>query len=60
MPFDPADLRALERTEEVRIETRGADGTVHRTIIWVVVHGGDVFVRSVRGPSGRWYREACA
>jgi hypothetical protein len=29
----------------------------HRTIIWVVVVEGEVFVRSVRGQRGRWYRE---
>lgn len=58
--FSPDDLAALERAEEVRIETRAADGAVHRTIIWVVVDGGDVFVRSVRGERGRWYREAIA
>ena len=40
------------------IETsRDADSPEHRTIIWVVVVGGEAFVRSVRGPKGRWYRE---
>ena len=40
------------------IETRrDADSPEHRTIIWVVVVEGEVFVRSVRGPKGRWYRE---
>jgi hypothetical protein len=29
-------------------------------IIWVVVDDGEVFVRSVRGDRGRWYREAVA
>jgi hypothetical protein len=60
MPFSPDDLELLANEEEVRIETRAADGTAHRTIIWVVVDEGDVFVRSVRGTRGRWYREALA
>jgi hypothetical protein len=30
---------------------------VHRTTIWVVTVDGTVFVRSVRGREGRWYRE---
>src|SRR5687768_11966825 len=58
MPFSSDDLELLANEEEVRIETRAADGTARRTIIWIVVDGGDVFVRSVRGPRGRWYREA--
>ena len=42
----------------MRIETRPDDDSPeHRTIIWVVVVEGEVFVRSVRGPRGRWYRE---
>ena len=56
--FDTATLGLLEETEEVYIETRrGEDAPEHRTIIWVVVTGGEVFVRSVRGAEGRWYRE---
>ena len=56
--FDTETLGLLDETEEVYIETRrGEDAPEHRTIIWVVVTGGDVFVRSVRGAEGRWYRE---
>jgi hypothetical protein len=56
--FDTETLRLLDETDEVRIETRrDADSPEHSTIIWVVVVDGEVFVRSVRGPKGRWYRE---
>jgi hypothetical protein len=56
--FDTTTLGLLDETEEVYIETRrGEDAPEHRTIIWVVVTGGEVFVRSVRGAEGRWYRE---
>ena len=49
---------AIDFAREVEIETRRGEGApVHRTIIWAVVDDGDVFVRSLRGPSGRWYRE---
>ncbi|NJD28484.1 MAG: DUF2255 family protein [Chloroflexi bacterium] len=58
--FDETDLAALSAADEVRIETSAPDGPVHRTIIWVVVVDGEVLVRSVRGPRGRWYREALA
>jgi|SRR5215204_864607 hypothetical protein len=49
---------AIDSAREVEIETRRGEGApVHRTIIWAVVDDGDVFVRSLRGASGRWYRE---
>lgn len=60
MHFPAADLALLAETVEVEIETRAADGTIHRTIIWVVVDGTDVFIRSYVGAQARWYREALA
>lgn len=59
----PADVLARWRDEpEVRVETSlGPNAQVHRVIIWIVVdNAGRPFVRSVRGASGRWYREAIA
>ncbi|HYZ97306.1 MAG TPA: nitroreductase/quinone reductase family protein [Acidimicrobiales bacterium] len=53
----PADLEAVP---EVDIETEGAQGEIHRTTVWPVVDGGDVYVRSLRGSEGRWYRELTA
>jgi hypothetical protein len=51
----------LETVREVDIETsRGPDAPVHRTIIWAVVADGDVYVRSLRGEQGRWFRELMA
>ena len=58
MTFAEADLSAIARAEEVRIETRAADGTVHRTIIWIVERDGQLYIRSVNGPEARWFREA--
>ena len=59
--FDAETLRLLDETREVRIETRrDADSPEHRTIIWVVVVEGEVFVRSVRGRKGRWYQRISA
>jgi hypothetical protein len=56
--FDTETLRLLDETKEVYIETRRhGDSPEHLTIIWVVVVEGEVFVRSVRGHRGRWYRE---
>jgi hypothetical protein len=51
----------LETVREVDIETRRADDSpVHHTTIWVAVEGGDVYVRSLKGADGRWYRELIA
>lgn len=55
MPFTTEELDLLESAEEVLIETRSERGS-HRTIIWIGVDETDVFVRSVRGVSGRWYQ----
>jgi hypothetical protein len=57
-PDDVLDL--WDRTGEVDIETHAADGTVHRTIIWVVVVDGIPYIRSYRGATARWYREITA
>lgn len=48
-------LVAIAEREEVEIETGG-----RRTIIWIAVDGEDVYVRSVRGEKGRWYRDLMA
>jgi hypothetical protein len=59
--FAPETLRLIDEAKEVRIETRrDEDAPVHRTTIWVVTVGSTVFVRSVRGEEGRWYREVSA
>jgi len=56
--FDPDTLQTLNRADEVDIETsRGEGAPVHRVTIWIVVDGDTPYVRSVRGPAGRWYRE---
>jgi hypothetical protein len=60
--FDHDLLERLRTIEEVEIETSApGGGPPHRAIIWVVVDEHDrVLIRSFRGPTGRWYREAIA
>ena len=59
--FDDEVMQLLAKIDEVDIETRaGGDAPAHRVTIWVVVDGDAVYVRSVRGTRGRWYREARA
>ncbi|HUG29103.1 MAG TPA: DUF2255 family protein [Candidatus Limnocylindria bacterium] len=60
MTFPEQDRAAIAAADEIEIETHATDGTVHRTIIWIVTSDGDVYVRSVNGPGARWYREATA
>jgi hypothetical protein len=57
----PADVLArLDETKVVHIETRSPKGKRHLVPIWIVVVEGVPYVRSVRGPEGRWYRELLA
>ena len=56
--FDASTLALLDGAREVEIETTALNGAeTHRTVIWIVVDGGEAFIRSVRGTAGRWYRE---
>jgi len=58
--FPPAVLKSFDETNVVDIETRSAKGMKHEIPIWIVVVDGVPYVRSVRGPAGRWYRELLA
>jgi hypothetical protein len=60
MGFSHDELDLIDRTEEVEIETSAAGDDAHRAIVWAVVDGDSVFVRSYRGANARWYREASA
>jgi hypothetical protein len=51
------ELSRIDGADELRIESRRADGTLGspRTI-WVVRYHDDLYVRSVNGPDSAWYR----
>ncbi|MBS0220120.1 MAG: DUF2255 family protein [Proteobacteria bacterium] len=52
----PADtLKAVHDQQEVAIRT--GSHPANAVTIWAVVSDDEVFVRSVRGPKGRWYRD---
>jgi hypothetical protein len=56
--FDAATLDFLRSAQEIGIRTgKRPDRGV---IIWAVVVGDAAFVRSVRGPAGKWYKAAAA
>ena len=52
-----AELRELGRVSEVRVAGRRADGTSRTlVIVWHVVVDGALYLRSVKGPQGEWYK----
>jgi hypothetical protein len=56
--FDAETLSALREVKEVTIRTDRHPKTA--VAIWVVVASDQVFVRSVYGAKGRWYRDVAA
>src|SRR5438034_2106004 len=56
--FDADTLRELRDLQEVAIRTEKHPKSA--VVIWVVVADDEVFVRSVRGTKGRWYRDLAA
>jgi hypothetical protein len=57
--FDNETLAWLRTTKEVTIRTARHPDTA--VVIWAVVAADDaVYVRSVRGARGRWYRDLAA
>jgi hypothetical protein len=56
--FDADTLRALRDVQEPLIRTGKRPKTA--IVIWVVVDGDDVFVRSWAGTRGRWYQDLAA
>ena len=58
--FPEVVLHAFRTRKEITILT-GPPEQPRATVIWVMVDGHDrIWVRSVRGPRGRWYRDLTA
>ena len=50
-------LDKIGRAEEAQIASVGRDGTLRKpVVVWAVRQGDDVYVRSVRGRNGQWFR----
>ena len=55
--WNDEDLAEMAESSELRIAPMRDDGTLQRPrIIWVIRLDGDVYVRSVNGPDGEWFR----
>jgi hypothetical protein len=51
------ELDRLGEAEELRVAGRRQDGSLREpVIIWAVRVGDDLYVRSVRGPDGAWFK----
>jgi hypothetical protein len=51
------ELAKIGTAEEVQIAPLRRDGTPGKPVtVWVVRHGDDLYVRSVRGRNGHWFR----
>jgi hypothetical protein len=49
-------LQHLADVDEIRIGFQRPDGSTGSTPVWVVGAGNDIFVRSMHGARGGWYR----
>src|SRR5258705_10839014 len=50
-------LDKLGKAEEVQIASMRRDGTLRKPVtVWAVRHGDDLYVRSVKGRNGPWFR----
>ncbi len=51
------ELDTVGTAEELEIASRRPDGTLRRPVtIWAIRHGDDLYVRSVKGREGAWFR----
>jgi hypothetical protein len=51
------ELGRIGAAEEVQIASLRRDGTPRKPVtVWAVRHGDDLYVRSVRGRTGHWFR----
>jgi hypothetical protein len=51
------ELAKIGAAEEVQIASLGRDGSLRKPVtVWAVRHGDDLYVRSVNGRTGQWFR----
>jgi hypothetical protein len=57
--WNPAQLSEIAGAREVEISSLREDGSLTKPVtIWAVKVGDELYVRSVRGDAGGWYRAA--
>jgi hypothetical protein len=51
------ELEKIAAADELELASTRSDGSLRKPVtIWVVRHGDDLYVRSVRGRSSAWFR----
>jgi hypothetical protein len=51
------ELNKIGAAEEVQITSRRPDGTLRKPVtVWVARDGDRLYLRSVKGPTGAWFR----
>ena len=51
------ELERIASADELEIAAMRRDGTLRKPVtVWVVRLGDDLYVRSVKGPTGAWFR----
>lgn len=51
------ELSEIDRTEELELESQRSDGSLREPVtMWVVRDGDDLYVRSMHGRTGSWFR----
>ncbi|GAA1971863.1 DUF2255 family protein [Catenulispora subtropica] len=55
--WSTGELEEIATRDEMRVAPRRTDGTLTKPrIVWMVRVGDDVYIRSVKGVEGAWYR----
>jgi hypothetical protein len=57
--WNPTELATIGGTREVEVSSLREDGSLTKPVtIWAVRVGDELYVRSVRGDAGGWYKAA--
>jgi hypothetical protein len=57
--WNPTELATIGATQEVEVSSLRGDGTLTKPVtIWAVRVGEELYVRSVRGDAGAWWKAA--
>src|SRR2546422_6260515 len=56
-----SELDKIARAEELEVATERRDGTLRDPVtVWTIRVGDDLYIRSVKGRAGAWFRAAVA
>lgn len=59
--WTPDELAKIGQSDELQLASQRRDGSLREPVVmWVVRDGDDLYVRSMHGPGGSWFRRAQA